>query len=322
MFKKFAILGLSALAGTYAYIKIKEKRSIQSIIREQLIRSSHMKDTFLTQTAAKQAVEDMASETYGDYKGTNYSFKHDIIIERENNTTVYTVNDKQDSRQRTILYAHGGAWFQHPMEMHFEFIDGLASELDAKVVMPIYPKIPHQDYRATFELFEKLYRELLNKVESSQQLVVMGDSAGGQIALAFAQMLKEKDLPQPQHIVLVSPVLDATFSHPEATKYEAHDPMLGVEGSRYLVAQWAGDTPLEDYKLSPINGDLEGLGHITVTVGTNEILYPDALNLSQLLNAKGITHDFIPGYRLFHIYPVFRLPERRRFLKQLSGIIS
>ena len=43
----------------------------------------------------------------------------------------------------------------------------------------------------------------------------MGDSAGGQIALSFAQSLNDKSLPQPGHIVLLSPVLDATFSNPE-----------------------------------------------------------------------------------------------------------
>ncbi|MDI1579160.1 alpha/beta hydrolase, partial [Staphylococcus aureus] len=53
-----------------------------------------------------------------------------------------------------------------------------------------------------------------------------------------------------------------------------------------------------------------------------EVLYPDALNLSQLLSAKGIEHDFIPGYYQFHIYPVFPIPERRRFLYQVKNIIN
>ena len=49
----------------------------------------------------------------------------------------------------------------------------------------------------------------------------------------------------------------------EARKYEKEDPMLGIDGSKYLVELWAGDAPLDDYKMSPMNGDLEGLGHIT-----------------------------------------------------------
>ncbi len=188
--------------------------------------------------------------------------------------------------------------------------------------MPVYPKIPHQDYQATYVLFEKLYHDLLNQVADSKQIVVMGDSAGGQIALSFAQLLKEKHIVQPGHIVLISPVLDATMQHPEIPDYLKKDPMVGVDGSVFLAEQWAGDTPLDNYKVSPINGDLDGLARITLTVGTKEVLYPDALNLSQLLSAKGIEHDFIPGYYQFHIYPVFPIPERRRFLYQVKNIIN
>ncbi|MBE7342990.1 alpha/beta hydrolase, partial [Staphylococcus haemolyticus] len=50
-------------------------------------------------------------------------------------------------------------------------------------------------------------------------------------------------------------------------------------------------------------------------------LYPDALKLSQMLNDKGIEHDFMPGYNLFHIYPIFPLPERQKFFTQLKSII-
>ena len=41
-----------------------------------------------------------------------------------------------------------------PLENHFDFIDQLAGELDARVIMPVYPKVPHRDYRTTFELLK------------------------------------------------------------------------------------------------------------------------------------------------------------------------
>ncbi len=150
----------------------------------------------------------------------------------------------------------------------------------------------------------------------------MGDSAGGQIALSFAEYLKaETTLPQPGHIVMLSPVLDGTLSNPDAKTYERIDPMLGIEGSKYFIKLWAGQLPIEDYRISPINGDLEGLGRLSIFIGTKETIYPDALKLSQMLNDKGIEHDFMPGYNLFHIYPIFPLPERQKFFTQLKSII-
>ena len=77
------------------------------------------------------------------------------------------------------------------------------------------------------------------------------------------------------------------------------DPMLGIEGSKYLVELWAGNTSLDDYKISPINGDLEGLGHITIAIGTKETLYPDAVKLSHMLNEKVSVTSLFKGIICF-----------------------
>ena len=75
----------------------------------------------------------------------------------------------------------------------------------------------------------------------------------GTNCISFRTNVKKEQLSQPGHIVLISPVLDATFKNPESRKYEKEDPMLGIDGSKYLVELWAGDTPLDDYKMSPMN---------------------------------------------------------------------
>lgn len=321
MLKKLITIVGSTIVGTILYARVKEKRSYKSFLQEKMIRMSGMKKTFENVQDAKEALEKTKYETAGKYGGTDYEFSHQVQIKDYYGSSVYIINDQGQRDQRTILYIHGGAWFQDPLDNHFEYVDLLANTLNAKVVMPIYPKIPHRDYRTTFELLTKLYQHLINKIDDPNQMIIMGDSAGGQIALAFAQQLKKDNEPQPSHIVLISPVLDATFSNPESQKYEQEDPMIGIEGSRYFVKLWAGDTPLDDYKLSPMYGDLEDLGHITITMGTKETLYPDAVKFSHMLNKKGINHEFIPGYSLFHIYPIFPIPERERFLEQLKRII-
>ncbi|MGT2378010.1 alpha/beta hydrolase [Staphylococcus aureus] len=117
-----------------------------------------------------------------------------VKVDKHFGSTVYTVNDKQDKHQRVVLYAHGGAWFQDPLKIHFEFIDELAETLNAKVIMPVYPKISASRLSSDVCVFEKLYHDLLNQVADSKQIVVMGDSAGGQIALSFAQLLKKNIL--------------------------------------------------------------------------------------------------------------------------------
>lgn len=287
-----------------------------------MLRVNRVKRAFLTVEGAQRALNEVEQDTKALYQGTQYQFQNNVEKTFYQNVTTYVVNDKSQNQQAVILYLHGGAWFQNPLDHHFAYIDMLANHFDAKVIMPIYPKVPHATYQDTFDLLVEIYDELSETIQPGKQLTIMGDSAGGQIALSFAQLLKYKGLSQPQHIVLLSPVLDATFSNPEAQEYERIDPMLGIEGSKYFLKLWAGDLPLDNWKISPINGDLTDLGHITISVGTKETLYPDAVKLSDLLNKQNIVHEFLPGYNLFHIYQVFPIPERQQVLLKLKQIIK
>ncbi|MCU5745355.1 alpha/beta hydrolase [Staphylococcus sp. SQ8-PEA] len=325
MLKKITTV-TTAIAGialtSYCYVRFKERRSYASFLLELKMRASGMKKPFTNISDAQVALDKVSPHTKGLFKGTDYKFKHKADKLEVKNSTVYVVNNQENRQQPVVLYIHGGAWFQDPLKSHFEYIDALAGTLNAKVVMPIYPKVPHADYRATFDLLETIYKQLLKSVEHSHKLIISGDSAGGQIGLSFAQYLKQLKLPQPSNIVLNSPVLDGTFSDPKAKVYEQIDPMIGIEGSKFFLELWAGDRNLTDWQISPINGDLTGLGHITLNVGTKETLFPEALKLSYKLQELGINHDFIPGYNMYHIYPIFSLPERYHFLRTLKQIIN
>ena len=322
MIKKLIAITSATFLASYGYAKILEKRSYSSFLYEIMFRITNMKRTFMTVEAAQQALKQVENTTKAPYKGTSYDFNNEVLIEQVHGSTVYVINQQQLRQQPVILYLHGGAWFQNPLKQHFEYIDLLASTMDAKVIMPIYPKIPHGTYQDTFDLLEALYSKMLHQVEHSHQLTIMGDSAGGQLTLSFAQYLKQLQLPQPSNLVLLSPVLDATFSNPQARLYEHIDPMLGIDGSKFFLKLWADSLPLSNWKVSPINGDLADLGHITISIGTKETLYPDAVKLSNMLNEQNITHDFLPGYKLFHIHQIFPIPERQQLLVKLKNIIS
>lgn len=179
MKKRVFTVAISTLLGSLALIKLKEKRSYKSILMETTFKASGMKKTFENEDDARKALEDTKDTTAGKYEGTNYNFKNSVHARDDSGSLIYYVNDKRDINQKTIIFIHGGAWFQNPLEYHFQFIDSIASELQARVIMPIYPKVPHRDYKATFNLLERLYTKLLSKETDASQISFMGDSAGG-----------------------------------------------------------------------------------------------------------------------------------------------
>lgn len=322
MFKKLITIAGLVAGISYLYTRLIDKRSYKSFIFELIIRSRGMKKPYLSVENAKKAVNEMKHKTEGDFAGTDYKFKNSVQLVKIQNSTTYIVNDQANPQQPVVMYVHGGAWFKDPFKAHFDYIDTLAAELDAKIIMPIYPKTPHATYKETFELLEEIYEKILMDAESPHQIIIMGDSAGGQISLSFAQHIKKLGLEQPGNIILISPILDATISNPDAPAYEKRDPMLAIEGSRYIIKLWSDDIPLDDWRVSPMFGDLDGLGHITISIGTKEALYPDAVKFSHMLKSKNISHDFLPGYNLYHVHTILPIPERKQFLTKIKQIIN
>ena len=111
MKKRLLTVATSAILGTLAYIKVKEKRSYQSFITEKYIRMSGMKKTFENTNDAKKALEEVKPLTAGKYDGTDYEFKHRAHTRSINGSVTYIVNDKREPHQDVVLYIHGGAWF-------------------------------------------------------------------------------------------------------------------------------------------------------------------------------------------------------------------
>lgn len=322
MLKRIFILPFLVILSTYSYAKLKEKRSYKSFIYEIMLKIKQTKKAFLTVEGARQAQSNIQVETYGPHTTLNHQFKCGIKRETITGATTYIINEQKDEVQDVVLYIHGGAWFKDPLDAHFQFVDQLANELNAIVIMPIYPKVPHANYQDTFNMLEVIYNRIQNKYQNGVRITLIGDSAGGQIALSFAQLMKLQGINQPDNLVLISPVLDASLSNPDIFKYKNKDPMLGVHGLKYFIKQWASELPIEDWRISPINGNLTGLGNITLIVGTKELLYPDVRRLSTLLNQYKVPHEFIIGYNLFHIYPVFDIPERRQVITKLRCILK
>ena len=134
-----------------------------------------------------------------------------------------------------------------------------------------------------------------------------GDSAGGQIALSGALTLRDR-AHEKVRTVLLSPVVDLTLSNPEIARVAPTDPWLAVEGLRLYATRWAGDLPITDPRVSPLNGDFSGLGPMLLLTGTRDILNPDAHRVANKARAAGVNVTMIERRQAVHVFPL--LPTR------------
>ena len=223
-----------------------------------------------------------------------------------------------------VVYLHGGGYV-HPLTPDYWRLVRALAAAPAEVTVPAYPLAPD----ATVD--EVLPRLLALVVAARQRdpelpLVLMGDSAGGALALVLARRLAAEHGAPPDGVVLLSPWLDATLGQPDVPDLEPTDPMLAESGLRAAGRCWAGGRDPADPLVSPVADDLAGLPPVTVLIGRRDILRPAVDALADLVRAGGAAR----GARLhveevtamFHVWMTRAIPEARRTRRLLRHLLA
>ncbi|QSB10075.1 alpha/beta hydrolase [Lysinibacillus fusiformis] len=299
------------------------ERSVESVQFEKLLFSQSNKKSFSSIENTQQFIKQRGTENIHPYViGEDVNLVSDLKEQTFEDMQVFILNDQKSSSQKVILYIHGGAWTNQPLNLHWLFMDKMAQSLNAKVIAPIYPKVPHFNYQDTYPKMLNFYKEILESVESSNQLTIIGDSAGGNIALGLIQLLKRDHLPQPQDIILLSACVDISLENPLIHDYEENDPMLASEGMEVITKIWAADKDLKDPMISPIYGDFQGTSKITHFIGTHESLYPDAIQFDEQLTEQGVAITTFVYPKMNHVFVVMPIPEAIDAQQKIINILS
>lgn len=305
--------------GVQTYSK---RRSIQSYIFEKYLYLRGTKKGFSSVENTTKFIKQRGTENIKPYVIEKVTFSSNIREQIFEDIKVFTLNDQNSLQQKVILYIHGGAWTNQPLHLHWKFIDRLAQSLHAKIITPVYPKVPYFNYKDTYPKILNLYKEMLRTIEDPNQLTIMGDSAGGNISLGLAHLLKMEGLPQPKDIILFSACVDMSLDNPFIPEYENVDPVLSVGGMKVITEIWADDKNLDDPLISPIYGDFNGLAKITHFIGTHEGLYPDAMKLDEKLTEQGIEINTIVYPKMNHVFVIMPIPEAKDAQQKIIDIIN
>ncbi|RFA16320.1 esterase [Subtercola boreus] len=221
---------------------------------------------------------------------------------------VYTISPLAGAPDGSVVYVHGGGWVNEIVRQHWQLAAQIAAEAQTTVILPIYPLAP---FGTAADASAGVVDLVLRGRKQYGATCLAGDSAGGQIALSAALALRDDHgviLPQ---TVLISPALDLSWSNPRIPVVQPTDPWLATPGGKVLAELWRGDRDLLDPVVSPLFGDLSGLGPITLYSGTRDVLNPDAHLLVEKAAAAGVALDFHEGAGQVHVYPLLPTPAGR-----------
>ncbi|MFO0725968.1 MAG: alpha/beta hydrolase [Myxococcota bacterium] len=180
---------------------------------------------------------------------------------------------------RVVLYLHGGAYQWGSSATHRAVMAEIALRSAAQVVGPEYRLAPEHPFPAALDDALACYRALLESGVRPEQLIVMGDSAGGGLALALALRLKEQGLAPPIGLILLSPWVDLSRLGGGSLDANANADWLNRELLEVGVRAYAGPHDPKDPGISPLLGRLQDLPPCLVQVGSLEILRDQAVEL-------------------------------------------
>jgi monoterpene epsilon-lactone hydrolase len=227
---------------------------------------------------------------------------------------VFSLHLSGTSPQRTVVYLHGGGYVGDVDRLHWRYVAAVARRLGVRVVLPAYPLAPEHTWRDAHPPLLSLCEQVA--IESPHGIVLMGDSAGGGLALALAQQLVRRPGPQPTRVVLLSPWVDLTGTTPGTPEASARDPWLRLSKMQ-LYASWWADGDLAAPEVSPLSGELAGLPPVMVFSGTRDTLWPQAAEFVRRAEAAGVTVTYREEPDLLHVYPILPIPEAKRALDEL-----
>ncbi|MDC5698728.1 alpha/beta hydrolase [Intrasporangium calvum] len=206
-----------------------------------------------------------------------------------------------------VVYLHGGAYCNEIVSQHWSLIADIAEEVNCEVQVPIYGLAP---CHTGLEALAFVTSVLEGLAAEGRPVHLVGDSAGGGLALLAAQAVAERPEITVLGVTAIAPWLDLTMSNPGIDAVEQVDPWLARPGLRPIARAWAGDCDLSDPRLSPIDGDLATLPPVDIWVGTRDITWPDCQLLRDRLPAASLA-----GYHeeadALHVTPLLPVPEGR-----------
>jgi epsilon-lactone hydrolase len=210
---------------------------------------------------------------------------------------------------KRVLFLHGGCYTFETAAQHWSFLESLVHRLDCQIDVPLYPLAPEHTAPDVFALLLPLYRRLVEQ-GPPDSLYLMGDSAGGGLALGLAQSLGTEGLPQPRALVLLSPWVDlALEDEEEIAGLEEHDVMLSAPGLRECGRLYAGAWGIEDPRVSPLRGDLRGLAPLTIFIGGHDILVPSCRRLRARAEEQGAQVRYFEAPGMSHDWMLLPIPE-------------
>jgi len=224
----------------------------------------------------------------------------------------------QDSlTDKVLLYLHGGGFVYGLTPPHLQMGAYLARKMNMRVLMVDYRLAPDCPFPAALDDSVTSYRWLLRQEFSTQNIVIAGDSAGGNLTITMMMKLRDSGDALPVAAACLSPVTDFTARTNQSKEFK--DPLLPPKATKFYTQSYVGRNNANNPLISPVFGNMSGLPPLLVHAGEDEILRDDAVRIVNLAKSAGVDARLEIYPRMWHVWQLnLSLPQAIQSLDDVS----
>ncbi|MGB7538860.1 MAG: alpha/beta hydrolase [Anaerolineales bacterium] len=234
---------------------------------------------------------------------------------------------KDSPADRALLYMHGGGFIFGSLATHRALIARLADSAGIRAFSVEYRLAPEHPFPAALDDSLEAYRGLVQDGITPDKIIVAGDSAGGNLALALILSLKKAGDALPAAAVCISPVTDMLWTGSSMRTKAGVDPIFPEGGSSpmgtSIHADYIRSADPRDPLISPLYGDMRGMPPVLLHVGEDEVLLDDSARLAERVRAAGGHAELVVWSGMWHVFQVFApfVPEAAQSIRQMGEFI-
>ncbi|MCI2057748.1 MAG: alpha/beta hydrolase [Oscillibacter sp.] len=224
-------------------------------------------------------------------------------------------------RRHAILYCHGGGYTSGNLGYSRVLASKLAHVTGYDVLTFEYRLAPEHPYPAAVEDGLRAWNHLMYLGYGARDIVMAGDSAGGNLALVLCHRLKAAGRKLPMALILMSPWADMTMSGESYAQRADIDPMLTPEYIRAARDAYAPGMDVGGADLSPLFGDLSHFPPTLIQVGTHEILLSDAQRLTARLEEQRVPCRLEIWDDMWHVFQMFPMRKAAAAMENVGRFL-